>query len=99
MAISTKLRICTLVFIMGLVNFAVFMAAAIYLGGDAVNGKVENGHYYLMNHGSHTEVTKAIFTYSRWHVYSVLVTHPSAIVAAFWYNRLRKLQGTGAKAD
>jgi hypothetical protein len=28
-------------------NFAAFMAGAFYLGGDALNGKVENGRYLI----------------------------------------------------
>jgi hypothetical protein len=31
----------------GLANFAAFMVGAIYLGGDALNGKAVDGHYFL----------------------------------------------------
>jgi hypothetical protein len=84
-----KRRICLWIFGIGIVNFVLFWLVAVYLGGDAVNGKVVAGHYYLMSHGRYTEVSEAIFAYSRWHVYSTWITHPLALVAGYWYYRLK----------
>jgi hypothetical protein len=83
-----KLRICLFIFGLGVVNFVLFFLAAIYLGGDAVNGKIVGGHYYLMSHGQYTEVSKEVFAYSKWHVYSTWVTHPLALIAGYWYHRI-----------
>jgi hypothetical protein len=58
-------------------NFIAFVAIAMYLGGDALNGKIENGHYYLANHGIYTEVSHTIFIYSKIHAIIFLVTHIS----------------------
>jgi hypothetical protein len=33
-------KVCAVVVVVGFLNFFVFVAVAIYLGGDAVNGKV-----------------------------------------------------------
>jgi hypothetical protein len=63
---------------------------AIYLGGDAMNGGIFHGHYYLMSHGKYTEVTQKVFNYSKWHVHSVLVTHPLGFIAGYWYYRIKK---------
>lgn len=44
--------------------------------GDAVNGKVENGHYYLGKHGNgpYLEVSRALYNLSLWHVVSAVAT-------------------------
>lgn len=65
-------------------NFLVFFAVSLYLGGDAVSGKIDNGHFYLSSHGRYTEVSARVFAYSRWHTYSVWLTHSAALIAACW---------------
>ena len=83
--------VCAIYFI----NFFAFVAVASYLGGDAVNGKVENGHYYLFGYIYHlggkgyTEVTRGMFTYSKWHAYSVITTVFLCMIAAFIGNKLK----------
>jgi hypothetical protein len=73
----------------GFLNFLAFWVAAVYLGGDAVNGKAMEGHYFLSSHGHLTEVGRNVFTYSRWHVFSVFITHPLAMLCAWLLNRGR----------
>jgi hypothetical protein len=54
---------------------------------------VENGHYYLAKHATHShpiEVTPEVFAFSLWHVKSQFVTFPLAIVAARLLNRSEK---------
>src|SRR5262249_53426354 len=66
--------------IAAILNFVAFLAISLYLGGDAVNGKVEAGHYYLFGlrakpwQKGYTEVSESVFNYSRWHVYSLWIT-------------------------
>src|SRR5882724_6299776 len=92
---SSFLKACRLVIALGVLNFLIFVAGAMYLGGDAVNGKVEDGRYYLFGvrtesgHKVYTEVSEPVFTYSRWHVYSIFVTWPLVMVAAFASNRYK----------
>ncbi len=86
---KTKSLISQWIFGIACANFLVFWLIAVCLGGDAVNGKIDHGHYYLMSHGDYTEVSKEIFTYSKWHVYSIWITHPLAFIAAYWYGRFR----------
>jgi hypothetical protein len=64
-------------------NFVVFCIVAIAIGGDAINGKTVGGHFYLASHGKLTEVSEAVFTYSRWHVFSLIVTHPLAMITGY----------------
>ena len=38
-------------------------------GGSASNGKIENGKYYLGEHGTYTEVSEEWFDISLWHTH------------------------------
>jgi hypothetical protein len=73
-----------------LLNFAAFLAISSGIGGDALNGKIVDGHFYLRDHGHFTEVTKAVFDYSRWHAQSLFVTHPLGILLLFIGGREHK---------
>jgi hypothetical protein len=75
--------IARIVFVIAVVNFATFAIVGLYLGGDALNGRSDNGHYFLMNHGKYTEVSSRVWHYSRIHAVSVMFTHPLAIIAMF----------------
>ncbi len=68
------------VFFLAIVNFLSFVAGAILLGGDAVNGHAANGHYFLNSHGRLTEVSAEVFRYSTWHARSVMLTHGLALL-------------------
>jgi hypothetical protein len=78
-----------LVIYLGLLNFITFLVVDFLIGGDAPNGKVENGHYYINQHGTFTEVSHAVFVYSAIHAYSALF----GLVLAFAAGRtLRRRQ-------
>ena len=64
-------------------NFAVFIVVALSIGGDAVNGFARSGHYFLDNKGHLSEVGPSLFLYSRWHVYSLLVTQPLGMLCGW----------------
>jgi hypothetical protein len=53
--------------LLAVLNFFAFICANVYLGGDALNGYVRDGHYFLCAHGGCTEVSRAVWTYSYWH--------------------------------
>jgi hypothetical protein len=91
-SLKSKLLMCRIVFIIAIINFFAYLVMTTRLGGDAVNGKFENGHYYLANHGRLTEVSKEVFNYSRWHTYSLWITHPLAVLAAYLSIKLKKEQ-------
>lgn len=78
---------------LGVLNFVAMAVGAFMLGGDAVNGKIAGGHFYLAEHGKLTEVSEAVYTYSLWHVRSVFVTHPLAMLAGY----LLKMEGRARK--
>ena len=85
-------KLCTVAMVVGILNFILFAAGTYYFGGDAVNGKAEGGKYYLWgsHHGEkgYIEVSPSVFHYSRWHVYSLWITWPLMIFAAFVSQRI-----------
>ena len=98
-------RICTAMFILGWINFMAFCYIGQRIGGEAIHGKVEGGHYYLatgyISQGfpppdaphSYIEVSPDIFQYSQVHGYFVLVTFPLGLIAGllgFIYAKKRK---------
>ena len=72
---ATVLRYITVI------NFAAFFIAVIFLGGDAINGHSTNGAYFLSSHGVDTQVSSAIFTYSRFHAISTFVLMALAVLS------------------
>jgi hypothetical protein len=68
------------VFVLAVINFATFISINIYIGGDALNGHMIDGHYFLGSHGRYTEVSRAIWTYSYYHAVSMWITHVSVFI-------------------
>jgi hypothetical protein len=87
-------KLAAVVTIVGLLDFVSFVAGASYLGGDAVNGKTEAGRYYLYGpyHGVkvYHEVSRAVFDYSRWHAYSLMIIWPLMILLLIVAERVAK---------
>lgn len=83
MSAKTKaiILVCKIIFGLCFLNFAAFWLGAVYLGGDALNGGIRDGHYLLMSHSVYTEVTRGVFEYSTWHAQSIHITHPLAFAA------------------
>ena len=66
---------------LGLLNFVCFTIIYAYIGGDAPNGKVQNGTYFVKGHflrhglsGQATEVSEAVWIYSYVHSISIWPT-------------------------
>ena len=89
-------RIFPVFAIVTILNFLVFYGLSLHLGGDAVNGKRVAGRYYLFGHNWHTgkkgytEVSRAVYRYSTWHVYSIFVTYAVMIAGALVLQRERR---------
>jgi hypothetical protein len=66
--------------VVALVNFTAFFVLSLTWGGDALNGKVVGGRYYLGHKGRYVEVSEARWRASRAHAISVLVTHPLGVL-------------------
>lgn len=66
--------------LVGFANFFWFVAESSALGGDALNGTIRGGHYYVSSHGALTEVSQGQWYWSRAHAISVFGTHLLAMV-------------------
>jgi hypothetical protein len=66
----------------GILNFLVYWHVAVYIGGDAVSGKIENDRHFVSSHGKLTQVSKATWLYSYGHKVSTWITH--ALVLVGW---------------
>jgi hypothetical protein len=94
--IATRLlsKLAAVVTVVGLLDFVSFLIGASYLGGDAVNGKIDGGRYYLYGpyHGmkAYHEVSQAVFDYSRWHAYSLVIIWPMMIVLGVAAKRAKR---------
>jgi hypothetical protein len=70
-----------------MLNFFAFVLGSTYLGGDALNGQHQAGHYFVCAHGHCTEVSKAVWQYSYWHAYAAIGGFISLFaVIAFFIN-------------
>ena len=67
MKLQTKKTLCKFVIAIGMLNFLAFAIIATCLGGDADNGRVENGRYFFSSHGKQTEVSEGVYNYSLIH--------------------------------
>ena len=93
-ALRIAQKFCIAAVVVGLLNFVLFVAGTLYLGGDAVNGKTEQGKYYLWGyyHGvkGYHEVSQSVFHYSKWHTYSMWITWTLMLFASFAYRAIDK---------
>jgi hypothetical protein len=67
-------------FVLGGLNFAVFWMMGVAIGGDALSGSVQNGHYYVATHGRFTEVSPALWNFSYYQALSLWVTSPGVML-------------------
>jgi hypothetical protein len=65
-----------------MVDFAAFVVVSLCIGGDAINGYIKDGYYFVCMHGSCHEVTRTVFEYSRWHAISLFVFFPATFIVA-----------------
>jgi hypothetical protein len=88
-------RALQIIFWTAILNFVLFLIGFFYLGGAAMYGYAKNGHYFLGDHQRFTEVSRTVFLYSRWHVYSFFVLHPLGLISALLlYKTPLGLKGT-----
>ncbi len=78
-------RVCKAIFIIAEVNIISFFIILFMLGGSAPNGKMEDGRYFLGDHGYYKEVPPVVYFYSFVHTYSVFITGLLSIPAGLVY--------------
>ncbi len=62
-------------------------------GGTALNGKVENGHYYLGDHGYYTEVTPTVYSLNRTYEIITIVAFGITFLITITYSLFQKMRG------
>ena len=74
-----------------IVNFAAYWLIAAGYGGEARTGHIKDGRYFLGCHGSYTEVSRSVWSYSYYHGRSIWITHGAFFVGiAILLNTKRK---------
>ncbi len=73
--------VAVVILAMTVYGLVTFVAETQQLGGDALNGHVQDGRYYVADHGRYTEVTADQWELSRSHEIRMLVMQPIAVVA------------------
>ena len=93
-------NLCQALILVGFANFFVFSVVASRIGGNAGDGMVQAGRYYLGVKSHYTQVGQNIYMYSLWHGYSLLVTHPLIILSAValsWLEKRHKAEAQGKR--
>lgn len=85
-SVPAKDKLFIYIFNLRILNFFVFFVFSLIIGGDAGNGFVKDGHYFVTNHGKHTEVSELIWKINKFQADSLFITHPMAIIAAIIAN-------------
>jgi hypothetical protein len=80
-------------FIVWAINLVLFFILTAYLGGDAINGKIIDGRYFLSSHGRLTEVSHRVFIYSEVHTVIFIVLGVLAMPLAMIKNRQKNKKG------
>jgi hypothetical protein len=57
-------NICNVLISLAAVHFALFVGTIVALGGDALTGRVEDGQYFLGNHGHFFQVGRGTWLFS-----------------------------------
>lgn len=68
------------IIVCGVIGISFFVETAA-LGGDALNGYVNGGHYFVSSHGSDTEVSQGLWTLSRIHGVAMMISVPLGMFA------------------
>jgi len=85
----------TTFFLVSILNLLVF-AVIVNVIGDAINGKVSGGHYFLDRRNQLTEVSPRAWRINRDYMIAVQVTYPFGLVVGWillWVDRRRVKHG------
>ncbi len=81
----------------GLLTFVIFFAFCYVSetrGGDAWNGFIRGGHYFLGRKGGYTETTHEFWKYSHYHLLSVWLLFFCTLIAFAWASPEQKPPGS-----
>jgi hypothetical protein len=83
-------------FLAQFLNFFTFAGVSGILGGDGLNGKIEDGAFFVSSHGNYTQVTRIEYQFSRLQAETTIALHIPAflcflIVARKWKGKSRSM--------
>lgn len=83
-------RVGLALLLLGVGNFLAFSFISSAAGGsiDWQETQQQPGHYFLVEHGKRTEVSKKTYEAIRWHVWSQLVTFPLGMIGLLIHGAL-----------
>lgn len=84
--------IINIVIVIGILDFILLFLSSIIIGGDAVNGYIQDNTFYVGSHGEYTKVSKLIWYISYYHVISVFITFPFMMVAGVIQNIRKNIE-------
>ena len=93
--------IAVAIIVIAVANHLAACTGAAMLGGDGLNGKIENGHYFVGSHGKYKEVARNEWWFSTVHHASLFVTHPLGMAAVVYLviSHMNRHRLSGRKAD
>lgn len=66
-------------------NFLAFVVVSLSHGGDAWNGQVVAGAYFVGSHGHYTKVSRNFWIYSYYHTLLLCITFALSFAVASYY--------------
>jgi hypothetical protein len=86
-------RICCKIGIaVGLCNYVLYALVSYLIGGDALHGRVLDGHYFVAAGAGLVEVSRALFLFSRWDAYGLIATFPLGLLCACFFTSAQSMQ-------
>ncbi|MEW6531301.1 MAG: hypothetical protein AB1473_10715 [Thermodesulfobacteriota bacterium] len=78
-----------ILFVVTVLNFGVWGIINSVIHGDAINGKMEHGIYYVAAKGRYAEVSRGVYLYSYIHTCTNFLLFPSTILSGLLDLRTR----------
>jgi len=75
-------KVTRILFVVTVLNFGVWGVLNSVIRGDAINGKIEHGKYYVAMKSRYTEVSRGVYLYSYVHTCTNFVLFPVTILSA-----------------
>ncbi|MEJ2717434.1 MAG: hypothetical protein P8182_09895 [Deltaproteobacteria bacterium] len=72
-----------ILFAITVINFGIWGIVTSVIHGDAINGKIVNGTYYVAMKGHYTKVSRNVYLYSYLHTCSQFVLFPALVLVGF----------------
>ena len=90
---------CKIGIAIGLGNYVLYALMSYLAGGDALHGRILDGHYFIAAGGGLVQVSRLLFLFSRWEAYSLIATFPLGLLCACFLSPAQSMQDTEQGID